>query len=256
MYCQRFKPLLWLSITPLIFANYPNIKGSTKDSLPEVSLTLAGKAYALKSGGESRIVYDIIVKNNSTKTLILQRVTSTDTNGVLVTESGKKLAKNLSRIYSAPDRVSRLKRSPVEYHQHIYMKPGSTLLYFGWHALNNETLSFKVEYAWKQKSFSQEMVIKPLKKTITPVSSPVSGSNWYAFDAPENTARHRRAMYYLNKEWLSPQRFAIDFIKTNEKGERYAGPTTFNSSYFAYGMSALAVTVGTIVRVVDGIEEN
>jgi murein DD-endopeptidase MepM/ murein hydrolase activator NlpD len=52
------------------------------------------------------------------------------------------------------------------------------------------------------------------------------------------------------------QRFAIDYVKVNERDTTYDGDRLKNESYYAEGNDALAVADGRVVAVKDGIPEN
>lgn len=82
------------------------------------------------------------------------------------------------------------------------------------------------------------------------------GGLWVAESAPANDSIHRRTLLPINGAlWLS-QRFAIDWIRINEKGQTHTGDPLLNENYFCHGVEALAAADATVAGIKDGIPEN
>lgn len=87
------------------------------------------------------------------------------------------------------------------------------------------------------------------------VHPPVQGDNWYAEGGPSNFSYHRRAFFALNGNMEFSQRYAVDFRKYGPKG-LFDGDPLDNKSYYSYGQNVLAAAAGTVVKVVEGVQEN
>jgi hypothetical protein len=66
---------------------------------------------------------------------------------------------------------------------------------------------------------------------------------------------HRRALIAVDSGLFLAQRFAIDFVRIDDRAT-FAGDPTDNASYFVFGADVLAVASGTIAETSDGVAEN
>jgi murein DD-endopeptidase len=89
-----------------------------------------------------------------------------------------------------------------------------------------------------------------------PIGPPLRGGVWLAGNGPSARSGHRRALITIEGAPSIAQRFAIDYVKVNDKDSTYSGDKLKNESYYAEGVDALAVANGTVVEVKDGIPEN
>jgi hypothetical protein len=85
--------------------------------------------------------------------------------------------------------------------------------------------------------------------------SPVTGTNWSASSAPSNDSHHRTGLVVFDGRAQIARRYAIDWLQL-EDGAMFSGDENDNSSYFAYGEEVLAVADGTVVTVIDGLQDN
>jgi hypothetical protein len=89
------------------------------------------------------------------------------------------------------------------------------------------------------------------------ISSPLRGSNWVAMNGCCDPGfAHRDAILPVNMKLNNSQRFAIDWLRTNDQGNFYTGDQTKNESYVAYGTPVYAVADGTVTSTLDNIEAN
>ncbi len=79
---------------------------------------------------------------------------------------------------------------------------------------------------------------------------------WLTANGPSPRSGHRRALVPIGGVPAIGQRFAIDYVKVNDKDSTYSGDRLKNESYYAEGNDALAVADGRVVVVKDGIPEN
>ncbi|WP_257535000.1 M23 family metallopeptidase [Mycobacterium ulcerans] len=89
------------------------------------------------------------------------------------------------------------------------------------------------------------------------ISPPLRGNNWVAFNGCcEPGWAHRDSILPLNMKLNNSQRFAIDWMRTNDQGNFFAGDKTNNDSYISYGSSVYAVADGTVTSTLDDMEAN
>jgi murein DD-endopeptidase len=88
------------------------------------------------------------------------------------------------------------------------------------------------------------------------IGPPLRGGPWLAANGPGAASPHRRAMIALEGAPHIAQRFAIDYVKLNERSSTFRGDSLLNQSYVAYGDDVLAVADAEVVAVKDGIPEN
>lgn len=84
---------------------------------------------------------------------------------------------------------------------------------------------------------------------------PLEGRSWIAFNGCCSDATHRRAGIAVNGTLFVSQRFAIDWIKMDSRGQIHSGDNTKNENWPTYGQKAIAVMDGKVVSVLDGLPE-
>jgi len=107
---------------------------------------------------------------------------------------------------------------------------------------------------------AMEYLAAPLEistRTLPVIAPPVRGDNWVALNGCcEPGFPHRSSVMSVNGKLNNSQRFAIDWKRTNDAGQFYAGDKTSNDSYIDYGADILAVADGTVVSILDGMADN
>ncbi len=89
------------------------------------------------------------------------------------------------------------------------------------------------------------------------IGAPVTGTNWVAMNGccGIGTA-HVSALAPFSGALANTQRFAIDWMRTNDDGEFVTGDRTRNESYAGYGQEVRAVADGTITSTLDTLAPN
>ena len=93
-------------------------------------------------------------------------------------------------------------------------------------------------------------------RMATDIGPPLRGGVWLTGNGPSNASGHRRALVPIDGKPSIAQRFAIDYVKVDDKVGRFTGDSLKNKSYYAQGVDALAVADGIVVAIKDSIPEN
>jgi len=89
------------------------------------------------------------------------------------------------------------------------------------------------------------------------IGPPLRGNNWVALNGCCDPGwPHRDAILPVNMRLNNSQRFAIDWKRTNDQGDFYAGDKTRNESYVDYGTPVYAVADGTVTSTEDDMDAN
>ncbi|GAB3017808.1 peptidase M23 [Mycobacterium bourgelatii] len=89
------------------------------------------------------------------------------------------------------------------------------------------------------------------------IAPPLRGNNWVAFNGCCDPGwGHRDAILPVNMKLNNSQRFAIDWMRTDDQGNFYTGDRTKNESYVSFGQPVHAVADGTVVEILDDLEAN
>lgn len=88
------------------------------------------------------------------------------------------------------------------------------------------------------------------------IRSPLSGPRWVNGNGCcDVVTAHRAALNPFRGALWAPERFAIDFVRLDAQGRMFDGPRNRLSSYDYYGAPVRAVADGSVVAVVDDLEE-
>lgn len=105
----------------------------------------------------------------------------------------------------------------------------------------------------------------PLDYTVAPfnvegnlpvIGPPLSGKGWVVFNGCcEPGSVHRGTGLPVNGKIYFAQRFAIDWLRMNDKGELVHGDASKVENYVDFGAKVLAVADGTVVATGNNLEE-
>lgn len=101
--------------------------------------------------------------------------------------------------------------------------------------------------------WSHEFAVDGTKPSL--IAPPLRGGPWVAIHSPAWPRGHRRVFYTRAGRARLPGRFAIDFVKVDDKGHMTAGDPDLVGDAFGYGDDVLAVADATVAAVHDGMDE-
>jgi len=88
------------------------------------------------------------------------------------------------------------------------------------------------------------------------VGPPLSGPNWLAVNGCCNSLLvHRGSFHSINGRLYAAQRFAIDYMRLDDKGRLVHGDPHKVRDYVGYGAKVLAVADGTVVSALDTLDD-
>ena len=226
-----------------------------KPSVGKIEVAVLGHPRVLNNGSGQFAVYDLVLTNVGPEPARVRSI-STTTNQAELRLMGKELSSQVALAKPSDTRVSGLDTRPIDSDAEIIVPANGRLVFFGWSAGKANALKVTVDYAIKGKPLSSSINVALPAEQGRVIKAPLQGGGWFSFEAPSNRSRHRRSLYQVESQWLLPQRFAVDFVRTNRSGQRYSGDPGKNESFFAYGADVYAVGDGKVVEVTDGIPDN
>lgn len=239
--------------------------------LPLIIRPMQNEIQAFKGNGEEHVVYELMVSNLSQNPIRIKAI------HIL----GKECLEGISSLHSASnkcriiyERTFQKKQLPplfsllgggnrLDPQDPLIPAQASAILFLFLNFPSLQQVPDFLENGLSVEIEGQEASTQTIPSNVIVVNkspplgihAPLEGKNWYAEAAPSNANYHRRTILVLNGNALTPERFAVDFIKYGPQGT-HAGNPFVNRSYYGYGQKIFSVTDGTVVRVVDGIPEN
>jgi hypothetical protein len=109
----------------------------------------------------------------------------------------------------------------------------------------------------KEKSFTLQAPAVPVScDPVVVLDRPLKGANWLNGNGCCHLVTpHRWVLQPFSGRQRPPEQFAIDFVKLDEEGKLFSGSADRLDSYFYYGTDVIAASGGTVVEVVDGLQD-
>jgi murein DD-endopeptidase MepM/ murein hydrolase activator NlpD len=118
-------------------------------------------------------------------------------------------------------------------------------------------LTHRVTFADGDAADGATVAVRPA--TDLRFTAPVGAGDWWIGLGPSNTSEHRRAVIRVGDDTVPhlAQRFAIDWVKMDERGE-YARDHRGrrNTDWYGYGEPVFAVADARVAAIVDSIPDN
>ena len=229
------------------------------DDTREIVLDTYEQPIPFKMGEEKCVAYELHITNFGLDPLFIKsiKVFADDSEVPFKTYSGEYLKKCLSHI-----------KVPTS-------TPNDTIIHMGQRAILHAMLSFADNKVPKKLSHQVEynfINTDKNKKTIKTrggaininredkalvIGAPLGEGIWKNGNAVEDgfTGHRNGAIRPINGIPYQKQRYAIDFIRYNVKGEAFQGKMTDNRSWFSYDSDVLAVANGRVEEIQDNVPE-
>ena len=214
----------------------------------------------LVAGGRTHFAYELHIANMSARAVSLDRVE------VRERSAGAGTPPLLRLEADALGAAIRKFGSPPDDKERRLIAGGQSAVLFVWITLESHelprTLTHRVELqgpvSEKETGTVSVEGIEVAVSSQLPriIGPPLEGDHWLAANGPDNATGHRRTLLSLSGEAHIAQRFAIDWVRLHDDGRTYRGDPLLNTSYRAFGASALAVANGTVIEALDEIPEN
>lgn len=121
-----------------------------------------------------------------------------------------------------------------------------------------QSIYHQINYTIGQNTTLFEIVDSPTPLNIEPskiLSSPLKSGPWVATHNADWPRGHRRVHYANHGIVRVPGRYAIDWVRVDEKGSLSDEPSDRAVDTYSYGETVLAVGDGTVVKIIDGNPE-
>ena len=220
---------------------------SKVDFPPQVQVQLIQVPVVAPLADGDRLLYELVLTNHQTEPFLLEEVTFLDQDGKGVqTWGSQELAAALKQLGQPQDKT-------------LALQPGrSAVLYCSLPASAALTqVRHRLAMTVGGKAVALEDIgFAPRREKVPNLTSPFGkGGGWAAVSSPENDSVHRRTMMALHGQFHISQRYAIDWVLTDDKHQYFQGDGSKNSDHYCYGVPALAVADGTVVDLQDGLAE-
>jgi hypothetical protein len=183
-------------------------------------------------GGQAHLVYELQLRNRLESKVTLRTI---------------------DVVWPATSRVV-TQQSP-----HHVLRPDERRIFYFWIPLNDvpDTIEHRILLTTATDTLLQVLARAPIDAPAAPaLGAPLRGGPWVAVYDPALERGHRRVLFENDAGGPHiPARYAIDWMRINDRGELTGGHGDVVSNYFGYGNEVLAVADGVVVSVRDGVLE-
>ena len=207
----------------------------------------------MHGGGETVLPYELHITNVTAQPLTIQRieVLNGENGALLQTLTDSALTRSIARVGVR-----------IAIGERAHVGGGLRAVAYMWVPLTGappRTIRHRLT-VMPDTGATKPLVLETPAVSVTTgllvISPPLRGGTWLAANGPSAESGHRRAMIPIDGSYYIAQRFAIDWVKIDDRGRTFSGDSLKNSSYYAYGNDALAVADGIVTEIKDGIPEN
>lgn len=233
-------------------ANLTSVAAAQISFPPAIEVRVPKPPTVMHGGGQTILPYELHITNLSTRPFSLEKIEVVNAdNGALVGAIADTLLRQA--IGRVGVRVPPIERS--------HIGPGLRAVVYMWVPIAGAPpRAIRHRLTAMADSGTTPMILEtaatPVSTDMLVITPPLRGGVWLAANGPSAESGHRRALVPLEGNFYIAQRFAIDWVKLDDRGRTFSGDSLKNSSYYAYGNDALAVADGIVTEVKDGIPEN
>jgi murein DD-endopeptidase len=204
----------------------------------------------VRADGRFRLVYELHLTNTSRKPVTLNRVAVRGSDA----SSGADLA-----VVEGAELSKAIKPTAADAKEPRTIGPGAHAVIMMWVTLDASpgAISHRLEgtEGIDPEPLTLESVAVPVRGAPVRLAPPLRGDRWLAANGPSNDTHHRRSWFAYGGRALSPERFAIDFLRLHESGPTVGDPAE-NRSWRGYGEEVIAVADARVASITDGIADN
>jgi murein DD-endopeptidase MepM/ murein hydrolase activator NlpD len=214
------------------------------------------------SDGKFHLVYELVLTNTSPGTATVESVETIDSGSreVVDTVAGDDIASRtalLGDLSGATSKKIGSGQAAIAFLDVTFEGPGAI----------PEAIEHRVKTSYKvPDTFGSNLFPAETTETGGPtevsreepvvLAPPLEGANWVAFNGCCTVSPHRGAMVALGGRLLAAERYAIDWIQSDDKGRiLLPDDTTKLKDFPAYGERVLSVADGEVVKVVEGMPD-
>jgi hypothetical protein len=229
---------------------------------PVIASPLLPTTFAVEgTDNKQHIVYELVITNTGTATATLQKievVSSDASHQVLASFEGDALLTRLRTAGRGPEitkpqiEFSGTRVFLVDFTLDNDTRPPATLLH-RFHLLAGGSPGTP-----KDQATAQSYTIAPiaLSTDITVLGPPLAGKGWAVFNGCcEPGGVHRGSGLPVNGQVHYAQRFAIDWMLLNADARFFHGDGKSVKDYADYGATVIAVADGTVVEMLDTLDD-
>lgn len=208
----------------------------------------------VRVGDHRQVSYEVHLTNFSAERLTVTGFTVSDARDghAISALSGRRLMDNATLIGSSTP----LKGNLLE------VEPGQrAVLFMDFTVPINAavaTIRQRVDYAAADGSANTtQLGDTPLMSSARPslIAPPLRGGPWVAIHNATWPRGHRRVFYTVAGHARLPGRFAVDWVKLDDRGRMTKGDPDLAEQTYGYGEDVLAVANATVAAVRDGMDE-
>lgn len=231
----------------IALAAVPSLFAPSSAALPGgLALAVPDGAGLVHLDGHAWLVGEAIVENRDAVPRLLTRLTVHDGDAVLAEVAGTALLATMADEQGRPARATRLAPGArgVLYLWIRLARPASTSVQLAVHAADDVdgTVGPRV---------TRSAVVAPLQPPSA-LQPPLRGGPWVALFDPQFPFGHRRSVFVQGDERFIPARYAIDWMRVDERGRPAPGALERFAEWHGLGAEVLAVADGEIALVRDG----
>jgi hypothetical protein len=209
--------------------------------------------------GRTHLVYELLLTNTNVTPATVEKVEVIDAaNPSMVLDSydGKKLLAHLRTTGNSP-----VENATIEFN-------GSRLLMINFDLDPGtpvpQRLLHRIKFLGAMAPSSQAATPTETTYTVAPIeietklpriSAPLSGTGWVAMNGCCEVGVHRASSIACNGGIYLSQRFAIDWLQLDKNGKLVNGDAADVHSFVGYGAEVIAVADGTVVGMLDSLED-
>ncbi len=194
---------------------------------PCLTATVPASPRAFTIDGKRQMAWELLLENCASESLVVDEVTLSS-GPLKKTLSASQIAGTAMHLKRDAKRASGIARVSLKTDR-LQIPAGETAAIYLWHEALTMTLVHGVRFSGAHATDEIKVSVEPAA-IASSVAPPLLGPGWFSSSAPSNQTSHRRAFYQIDTGMKIAQRFAIDFVRTDQEGIRIHGDPTLTES--------------------------